>query len=148
VCATALAMPVGLAEVEGLAVCLDLGAVCCDAGRALRSGRPRDGPATPSPKVVSHEKGSEGLRRTVKSGSQLGVFTSFSFEVCFPHVTSHLLEASDPRLTPAAVVLLWVRSDLSSQEWKKAAHEQQVARRRTEHWYEEDDGMGGHNRDE
>jgi hypothetical protein len=148
VCTTALAMFIGFVEVGGLAVCLDLGAVCCNVGRASRSEGLRDGPATPSAKVVSNDEVSEGLRRTFKPCSQLSVFSSFGFEALLSHVTPHLLEASDPRLTPAAVVLLWVSSDLPSQEWKEAAHERQVARRKTEHWYEEDDGMRGRHRNE
>jgi hypothetical protein len=111
----ALAVSVGFAEIGGLAVFLDLGAVGCSIGRASRSEGLRDGPAAPSPKVVSDDEVSEGLRRTVKPFSQLGVFSPFSFEALFPHVTPHLLEASDSRLTPAAVMLLWVSSDLSSQ---------------------------------
>jgi hypothetical protein len=50
------------------------------------------------------------------------------------HVFPNILIASDACLTPSAVVLLWVSSDLSREEREKAAYERQVARRWTEHW--------------
>ena len=73
------------------------------------------------------------LQLTVQSCSQLVVLPSLSFDACFPHVTPHLLQTSDTCLTPSTVMLLRISGDLAGEQWKKAAHERQVARRRMEH---------------
>ena len=122
-------------EVDGpecLAVYLGLAAVC-DVDCTIRSKGRRDGPATPSPKMVSNGGVPEGLRRTFKPCSQFVVLASFGFQARSPHVTPHLLEASDTRLTPSTVVLLRISGDLAGEKWEEASHERQVARRRVEH---------------
>jgi hypothetical protein len=54
-CAVTLAVFVVVAEAGGLATCLGLGATC-DAGCITRSEGRLDGPATLSPRLVSHGK--------------------------------------------------------------------------------------------
>jgi hypothetical protein len=118
---------------EGLAVGLDLGAAC-GVGCATRSDGRFNGPSILSPLLVSHCQDFEGLGLTVKSCSQLVVLSSFGFGLRLVHVSPNLFVVSDTRLTPGAVVLLGVSGHFSSEKWKEAAHERQVARQWTEHW--------------
>ena len=131
-CATALVFSFKVAEAEGLALDLCLAAVIGFGCRA-RFEVPCNGPATLSPRIGSHAPDPKLLQLTFELRSKLVVFSPFSFNARFGYIFPHLVKASDTRLTPGTVVLLRISGDFSSEEWKKATYERQVAGRSTEH---------------